>query len=215
IRRSPAGRSHGRQAKSPESGNSPINRRRPLLLLVLAALLPLVVLSAALGIASLRHQQQAIEDEALDHVQRISMLLERELSAQIDILRTLANSALLDGPADEAAFAELARRVRRDQSLWIALVLSDPEGNRLIDVPEPIAGLAKGRVIDEISHARAVETRQPVIGRILRGPRNRPGFAVRVAAVRGDRVPYEVSAVIEPNAIRDLLFSGRIPAAWM
>src|SRR5215203_5423951 len=108
IRRSPAGRSHGRQAKSPESGNSPINRCRPLLLLVLAALLPLVVLSAALGIASLRHQQQAIEDEALDHVQRISMLLERELSAQIDILRTLTNSALLDGPVDEAAFAELA-----------------------------------------------------------------------------------------------------------
>jgi len=95
---------------------------------VLAALLPLVVLSAALGIASLRHQQQAIEDEALDHVQRISMLLERELSAQIDILRTLTNSALLDGPVDEAAFAELARRVRRDQSLWTALVLSDPEG---------------------------------------------------------------------------------------
>ena len=60
---------------------------------MLAALLPLVVLSAALGIASLRQQQEAIQDEALDEVQRISMLLERELSAQVDILRTLGELA--------------------------------------------------------------------------------------------------------------------------
>jgi signal transduction histidine kinase/ActR/RegA family two-component response regulator len=182
---------------------------------VLAALLPLVILSAVLGVASLRHQQETIEDEALGHVQRISILLERELSTQIEILRTLGNSPLLDSPVIEAAFAEMARRVRRDQPLWTAVVLSDPDGNRLIDVPEPVTGVPGGKVIDEISHARAVETRQPVIGRMLRGPRNRPAFAVRVPAVRGDKVTYVVSAVMEPAAVRDLLFSGPIPAAWM
>jgi len=66
---------------------------------VLAALLPLVILSAALGIASLRRQQEAIERKALDHVQRISILLERELAAHIEIVRTLANSPLFDGVA--------------------------------------------------------------------------------------------------------------------
>jgi hypothetical protein len=75
-------------------------------------------------------------------------------------------------------------------------------------------GVPRGKVLDEVSHARAIETRQPVIGRILRGPRGRPAFAVRVPAVRGDHVPHVVSAVIEPTAIRDLLFSGNIPAAW-
>jgi signal transduction histidine kinase/ActR/RegA family two-component response regulator len=182
---------------------------------VLAALLPLVVLSAALAIVSLRDQQKAIEREALEHVERISILLERELATHVEILRTLAHSPLFDRPVDEAAFAELARRVRRDQPLWAAVVLSDPDGNRLVDVPEPVTGVARGRIVDEASHARAVETRQLVIGRILRGPRNRPAFAVRVPAVRGDKVSYVVSAVIEPTAIRDLLFSGPVPAAWM
>jgi phosphosulfolactate phosphohydrolase-like enzyme len=193
----------------------PINRRRPLLLLVIAALLPLVVLSACLSIAWLRHQQEAIANQAMEHVQRISILLDRELSAQIDVLRSLAALPLLDGAVDEAAFAELARRVRRDQSLWTAVILSDRDGNRLVDVPEPVTGVSGGRVVDEVSHGRAVETRQPVVGRVLRGPRNRPAFAVRVPAVRDDKVLYVVSAVIEPYAIRDLLFSGAIPAAWM
>ena len=97
----------------------------------------------------------------------------------------------------------------------MVVVLSDPEGNRLIDVPEPVTGVAKGKVVDEQSHARAVMTRQPVVGRILRGPRNRPAFAVRVPVVRADQVNYVVSAVIEPNAVRDLLFSGQVPANWM
>ncbi len=172
------------------------------------------MLSAGLGIVSLRHQQEAIQDEALDHVERISILLERELSNQIDVLRTLASSPLLDGPVDEAAFAEVARRVRHDQPLWGTVSLSGPDGTRLVDVPEPVTGVPRGKVLEEASHARAIETRHPVIGRILRGPRGRPAFAVRVPAVRGDHVPYVVSAVIEPTAIRDLLFSGNIPAAW-
>jgi signal transduction histidine kinase/ActR/RegA family two-component response regulator len=181
----------------------------------LAALLPLVILSAALGTAWLRHQQDAIAREALNHVERISILLEQELGTQVAILRTLADSALLDGPLDEAAFAELARRTRRNLPLWTTVVLSDPDGNRLVDVPEPVAGIARGRIIDMASHARAVETREPVIGRILRGPRNRPAFAIRVPAARDDHVRHVVSAVVEPTAIRDLLFSGDVPAAWL
>jgi signal transduction histidine kinase/ActR/RegA family two-component response regulator len=78
-----------------------------------------------------------------------------------------------------------------------------------------VSGVARGRVIDEVSHARAVETRQPVIGRTLRGPRNRPGFAIRVPVIREGQVRYLVSAVIEPTAIRDLLFSGGVPSAWL
>jgi hypothetical protein len=166
-------------------GGLSINRRRPLLLLVIAALLPLVVLSASLGIAWLRHQQEAIEDEASDHVQRIAILLERELAAQIDVLRTLAAAPLLDGDVDETGFAELARRIRRDQPLWLAVILSDADGNRLVDTPEPVTGVPRGRVIDDASHARAVETRQPVIGRILRErARRRRAPARRAASTR-------------------------------
>jgi signal transduction histidine kinase/ActR/RegA family two-component response regulator len=182
---------------------------------VLAALLPLVLLSAALGILYLRHQQEHVQEQALGHVERVSILLERELRAQIEMVRSLAYSTVLDGAADEAAFAELARRVRRDQPLWMVVVLSDREGNRLVDVPEPVAGTPGGKVIDQASHAQAVQTGRPVIGRILRGPRNRPAFAIRVPVLRRDVVNYVVSAVVEPAAIHDLLFAGDIPDAWV
>jgi signal transduction histidine kinase/CheY-like chemotaxis protein len=196
-------------------GTSPIRRHRPIALLIVAALLPLVLLSAALGIVSLRHQQHAIEREALGHVERISILLERELRAQIELVRALAQSTLLDMPINEAAFAELARRVRRDQPAWTAIVLSDRDGNRLLDVPEPVAGSPGGKVVDQVSHARAVQTGQAVIGPVLRGPRNRPAFAIRMPATRGGAVNHVVSAVVEPTAMHDVLFSGALPEAWM
>ena len=137
------------------------------------------------------------------------------MRAQTELVRTLAQSPLLDDPVNQAAFAELARRVRRDQPAWMAIVLSDRDGNRLVDVPEPVTGSPGGKVVDQVSHARAVQNRQAVIGPVLRGPRNRPAFAIRVPAARDGIVHHVVSAVVEPTAMHDLLFSGAIPEAWM
>jgi signal transduction histidine kinase/CheY-like chemotaxis protein len=190
--------------------------RRPHVLLALAALLPLVALPAALGVVSLRQQQQAMEREALDSVQRISDLVDRELAAQADVLLALAQSPLLDDEraVDERAFFELAERIRRVQPLWNTVVLSDAAGERLVDVPDQVT-IVKGKVVDTASHARAVETRKPVAGEILIGPRGKPAFAIRAPAIRGDKVAYVVSAVIRPDAIRDRLLAGRLPGAWI
>ena len=54
-----------------------VTLRRPLVLLILAALLPLVILSAILGTAFLHQRQDAMERKALDRVDRISALVDR------------------------------------------------------------------------------------------------------------------------------------------
>jgi signal transduction histidine kinase len=190
-----------------------VKYRRSLILLVLAALLPLIVLSAALGAAWLRQQQEVMEQQAFDHLHRLSARVDRELTAQSEILHALAQSPLLDGAVHEAAVFEFAKRVRRVLSLWHTVVLSDVEGNRLIDVPEPVAG-GKGKVVDAVSHSRAVETRAPVIGRIVRGPRNRPAFAIRVPVIREGHVIYVLSAVIHPDVLGNLLLSEALPIGW-
>ncbi|WP_431856638.1 ATP-binding protein [Azospirillum sp.] len=189
-----------------------MNRRRPLVLLVLAALLPLVVLSATLSTAWLMHLQDEMRDGAFEQVDRVAALLDRELAAQIEVLRALAQSPLLDGAVDEAAFATLAERVRQGRPLWRRVSLSDPEGNRLVDVPGPVGG-RMGKVVEPDSHARIVQTRRPVIGPIVRGPRH-TAFAIRVPVQRGDRLPYVLSAVVMPDGVRGLLDHG-LPPGWV
>jgi signal transduction histidine kinase/CheY-like chemotaxis protein len=188
--------------------------RRPILLLVIAALLPLVILASGLSVAWLLQRQETIENEALDRVERTAALLERELSAQIVPLQLLAQSPLLDGPIDARAFFDLAQRFRSERPLWAAVVLSDLEGNRLVDVPAPVTG-SPGKVVDGQSHDEVLRKRAPVIGGILRGPRNRPAFAIRVPVIRNDRIVYVLSAVLEPGAISKLLLADDLPSGWL
>ncbi len=186
---------------------------RPLILLVLAALLPLVALSAMLGAAWLRQQQAEMDRGALERVQRISAQLERELLAQVDLLRVVAQSPSLDGRLDESAFRDTAERTQREIPLWRFISLSDPAGNRLIDAPASRSG-SRGKVVDVASHARAVGTRSPAIGTVLRGPLNIPAFAIRVPVIRGDRLVHILSAVVAPDAISRLLLAGGLPEGW-
>jgi signal transduction histidine kinase/ActR/RegA family two-component response regulator len=188
---------------------------RPLLLLTLAAFLPLLIFSVAMGVASLRQQQVGLERAAVDRVDRISALIDRELQAQVELLRALAQSPVLDGDTEDVAFAELARRLQRELPLWRSLSLSDREGKRLVDVPEPISGTKGGQVVDKTSHLRVIETASPQVGSIIRGPRDRPAFAIRAPVIRDQIVRSVLSAVVEPTEIRDSLFAAGLPDGWI
>ncbi len=189
--------------------------RRPIFLLALAALVPLVAFAAVLGGVLVRQQQGAIGRDLVERADRIAAEVDRELRTQVDLLAALARLPLLDGPVDTAAFASYAERVRRGQPLWLAVSLSDPRGTRLVDAPEPIGGRQGGEVIDKASHAQVVEGRDPLIGRMLRGSRGRPAFAIRVSVLRDDKVVGVLSAVVGPDAVRDILLGARLPPGWI
>jgi signal transduction histidine kinase len=114
---------------------------------------------------------------------------------------------------NEPLFFQVAERIRKELPLWNTVVLSDREGNRLIDVPELVAG-TRGRVVEAASHDEVVRTREPVVGKILKGPRNRPAFAIRVPVVRDEELVYVLSAVVQPDRITALLRAGGIPQGW-
>jgi len=192
-----------------------VGTRRSFVLLVLAALLPLLVLSAVLGLAALLQQRDAFEREAFARVNQITSSLQRELSAQVQLLQLLARTPSLGDTIDEIAFTEFASRARADNSLWSNVSLSTVDGTRLIDVPEPLGGIKRGKVLELASHQRVAATREPAIGRILIGPRNRPAFAIRVPVLRNGRLTHVLSAVVEPSAIRDLLYAAGLPYGWV
>lgn len=185
---------------------------RPLILLALAALLPLIVLSALIGTAWLRQQQAEMERAALDRAQRVMIVLERELQAQVDLLRVLSDSPLLDAGADAAAVFALLSRARTQMPQWRFLSLSDHEGNRIVDAPAPVSGV-QGKVVDPISHAELMRTAAPVIGAVARGPARSLAFAVRVPVIRGGKAVQALSAVVSPDTIAALL-KANVPEGW-
>ena len=187
--------------------------RRPFFLLVLAALLPLVLLSALLGAAWIRDQQQVLEREALATVDRVAALIDRELVAQRDILRSLADAPIFDAPLDLAKVAEYAERLRDHQPLWRQIVVSDAGGNRLLSLPAQPG--APPNVIEPESHAVAVSTLRPVIGGIRRGVRNHPAFPVRVPVIRDGKLICVLTAAIEPETINQLLQGTGSAPEWI
>ncbi|MBP2300798.1 hybrid sensor histidine kinase/response regulator [Azospirillum picis] len=194
-----------------------MSQSRPLILLALAALLPLILLSALLGAAWLHQKQTDMERAALDQVRHAATAIERELEEQVETLLVLAQSPVFDAPLsdrpqDAAAVADLLERVRRQVGIWQILSVSDPQGQRLVDVPRPIAGRA-GPVIDMESHARAVAGKTPAVGGIRRGPQGRAAFAIRVPVLRDGTVVSVLSAVVSPDTINRLL-RDNVPEGW-
>ena len=186
---------------------------RQLILLGLAALLPLVVLSAILGASALRQAQRAMRHDASERVSDITAGVDRELKAEIEVLQTLANSPLMDGRIDDRRFDDMAGRLLRDRPLWIAVTLTDPDGSRRVDLP-PLPANVPRKVVDRESQAQAVRTGKPVVGRILRGPRGRAAFAIFVPVVRQGRVVSVLDAVVRPDAVRALLLANGLPRDW-
>ena len=186
---------------------------RQLILLFLAALLPLVVLSAVLGAGALRQGQRAMVDDAQDRVAVLAAGVGRELNAQVEVIQTVTQSPLMDGKIDQARYDQLAERLLRYRPLWRALTLSDAQGQRLTDYPR-LASSVPRKVIDKVSHAEAVRTGRPVIGQILTPPKLRPAFVIFAPVVRDGKVDYVLDAVVEPEVIRSLLLSNQLPSGW-
>ena len=196
---------------------------RSLVLLILAGLLPMAVLAAAMGASALRQQQDAMQRDALARVNLVSSVLERDLNAQIDLVRALAVSPVLTGPTpDLKAFTAEADAVRRTQPLWSSVVLSDAEGNRLV-VSTDLTVRGGGKVAQPDSHAAVVRTGKPAIGAVRRpsapGTAPRAGigvsFPIRAPVIRDGKVAYVVTAILQPRAVRAVLFKVGLPPRWL
>jgi hypothetical protein len=97
-------------------------------------------------------------------------LASTKLDEAMHAVNMIAQSPALDGALDRDRFRTLALRIRATQPTWRTISLADPQGNRLLDVPMPIAGVPHGRVLEPASPARAVATRQPVVGDVAPAP---------------------------------------------
>jgi signal transduction histidine kinase len=178
-----------------------------LALLIAGAMLPVVVFSGFIVLRLSGQMEDAIERRLQRSAHLITWAFEREVTASIRTLEALAQSEHLDDGELDAFRAE-ALRVKQTQPSWLTVLLLDPEGQQLINVMLP-QGEPLPRAHEPESLRRMIETRQPVVGDLAQGGRNRQwAFPIRVPVLREGRVLYVLSAAISSQALADLV--GRL-----
>ncbi len=187
--------------------------RTYLLVFALAMLLPMIAFSAIAVIAFDRQQRAAVERGGVETARALVNAVDRELSASLTTLQTLATARSLER-GDLAMFQEDARRVLARQRSWITITLFAPTGRRVMDLATP-ASTALTDPVEPESFQTVLRTARPAIGRITAGPRGRQAFAVRVPVVRDGAVVSVLTGVIEPAAIAQILTTQHIPTDWV
>src|SRR5688572_7749073 len=187
--------------------------RTYLLVFALAILVPMIAFSVIAVLAFDRQQRTVVERAGVETARALMNAVDRELTTSITALETLATARSLERD-DFPSFYDDARRVLANQPEWTTIILLSPAGERLLDLSYP-AGTALAPVVERESLERAVQSRQPAVGTLALGPRQRLAFPVRVPIVRKDAVVYVLTGVLKPSAVDEILSRQKLPADWV
>ena len=202
------------RATAPQGGSLLDRRfsvRAHLIVLVLAAVLPMVVFTAWLSMSLSAERRSTVERETADSARAVANNIDRELTAVVGTLNILGMSRNLQA-GDLVRFRDDAERRVTTQSHWIAVVLSNPSGREVMNTRRPIANdpdpVFEG---DRESLTRAMKTGLPAVGALQPGPSPADAyFAVRVPVFEDVRLVYVLSAMISAGNIRDILIEQKL-----
>jgi signal transduction histidine kinase/ActR/RegA family two-component response regulator len=182
-----------------------------LFLLAASGLLPLaVVAAAALAYFSADRVHDA-EQAALDISRALATAVDAEHRATVGILQSLALSD--DIQAGRLANSlPAAKRIAANQG-WRAIVVADGNGRVLLNTAAP-PGQANPQPVEPDSISRAIDTRQPAVGRLREGPyRQGPAFAVRLPVLRDGELRYVLSAIVPAERMQAVLTAQKVPGS--
>jgi PAS domain S-box-containing protein len=188
--------------------------RTYLLIFALAILVPMLAFAAIAVVAFDRQQRALVERGGVETARALMNALDRELEGTITTLRALATARSLERD-DLAMFYEDARRVLASQQHWFTITLVAPSGQRLMDLVYPY-GSDLPPLRERETFELVVRTGRPAVGPITFGPLiGRYAVPIRVPILRGGRVAYVLTGVIEPAAIEEILRRQQIPSDWV
>ena len=198
--------------------SSPGRRYRRLLIsLAAAAVVPMVVYGSVQGWLRANAERRALDATNLEEAQRLALLVDNELMAELNGLRMLSLSHELDTD-NLGGFYDLARRAHFENELWRSVIVIDPNTNEiLLNTRFPI-GSPYQPVQDPETVREVFEQHNAVIGAPT-GPgfvpgtnRMHPAFVpLRVPVLRGDEMHYVLSASMSPDQLRALLWNVSPP----
>jgi signal transduction histidine kinase len=172
-----------------------------LLWLVLGAVLPPMLISGVVVWRAFVAARAAAERRLLDAARIDAAALDRAFDGTINILQALARSPALDRD-DLRAFYDEARRVQVTQPDWYSVILMSPDQRPLVSSRSPW-GAPLPPAVEPESLQQTISSRRPMVGMIRPDPRGGSDllFPVRIPVLRGDRVKYVASAVLQVRAL--------------
>lgn len=187
--------------------------RSRLLTIALAGIVPLALV-AGLGMVSIVNDQKLLgKQRSLEATRLAATAVEVELSRSLNVLQTLSQSPYFT-EEDIDGFADMARRVLPSVPTWHALWLISPQGEVLKQISLSMPPKARS-LADPASFAEAVRSGKPQVGSMRKGPGGSWGIPMRVPVYVAGEVRYVLTAVLEPQAIADVINNRRLPTGWV
>jgi PAS domain S-box-containing protein len=175
--------------------------RSHLLLLVLAAVCPIVIFSAIMTAVFWREQRHALEQRYLERVRAMALALDRELEGTILSLELLAQSPYLKS-GDLRRFHEQAAGTRASDKPWVNIILNDPaSGRQVLNLRMPYGAPLYDSTVDRATLESVVKTGQPYVASLIKNPISGQYMtAVVVAATGANGRRYALLASIEQSS---------------
>jgi len=188
--------------------------RTRLFLLVSGTVVPLVALALVLGGLLVNHERETFRRGAMDRNRAFMSAVDAEIHGHVTTLQALSAFRSI-AAKDLPAIHDAARRVLATQPNWEELMLSAPDGRKLVDgthaYGEPLAPDP-----DLVSLLLAVNKRAPVAGSIVYRPQaGKYGVDVRLPIIRDGSVVYVLTAVVDPLQFQRLIEAQDLPHGWV
>ena len=177
-----------------------------LLLLTVAAIVPLLVLATVFIIRTDQTERDAVSRGLSDGARAISIAVDREITGTLATLQALGASRSLEA-GDLARFRDQVGRVLASQreAGWVNVRLAGADGTQIFSARE--LGTASPDA-DPRSLQQTIATGRPTIMDVYANPVTKSfTWGIRLPIVLGGAVRYVLTAAISPQAMREALAS--------
>ena len=188
--------------------------RSHLIILVVAALLPVLIFAGVMIVLFDRQQRTTVENQMINTARALSLGVDRHLEIWISTLGALATSEHLDSE-NLKQFYDQATRVLKTRPDLENISLTNPLNQQVINLRRPfgsppVSSGSPQRIKD------VVETGKPVVSGLFVGYlTGRRLIGIFVPVIRGGRVKYVLAAGVPPAFLQGILEKQKLPANWM
>ncbi|MCW5669116.1 MAG: response regulator [Hydrogenophaga sp.] len=190
--------------------------RSRLMLLGVAAILPLCLFATAAFVVMVHQQKQQVEQATLGMAQALGAAIDARMQRTVATLEAFALAQSLQD-ADESRLGAVhaaARQLRAASPDWRAVVLARPDGG-VVFVSELPLGSDARESLHGASVSEVVRTRAAAVGPMLMGPRGYLGYTVRVPVLHEGEVRYVLTAIVSTDSILEVIQRQQLPGHWV
>src|SRR5919108_9137 len=189
--------------------------RRHLMMLVVAAIVPVLVFATIMVIVFGRGERASTERGLRDTTRALTLAVDREVETSIKALEALAASLHLDHD-DYNMFERHAGRVLPTQPWWRAIVLTDARGEVIMRTARVGARGTRASLAGRPYFVEMTRRLQPALSDVLVDrTTGAPTVEIVVPVIRNGRLRYGLAANLEPAALSGFLASQSLPSDWM